>query len=73
MSLLDHIEFSDLRIFVTILRTGSFKAAAIQLGLTPSATSHAMKRLEERLSTQLLYRSSRAISPTAAGLSLIHI
>jgi DNA-binding transcriptional regulator YdaS (Cro superfamily) len=40
MSLLDHIEFSDLRIFVTILRTGSFKAAAIQLGLTPSATSH---------------------------------
>jgi DNA-binding transcriptional LysR family regulator len=34
MSLLDHIEFSDLRIFVTILRTGSFKAAAIQLGLT---------------------------------------
>ncbi|OWY36835.1 LysR family transcriptional regulator [Herbaspirillum aquaticum] len=70
MSLLDHIEFSELRIFVTILRTGSFKAAAIQLGLTPSATSHAMKRLEERLSTQLLYRSSRAISPTAAGSEL---
>jgi DNA-binding transcriptional LysR family regulator len=29
-----------------------------------------MKRLEERLSTQLLYRSSRAISPTAAGSEL---
>ncbi|HZG21332.1 LysR family transcriptional regulator [Herbaspirillum sp. BH-1] len=70
MSLLDHVDFSDLRVFVTILRTGSFKAAAIQLGLTPSATSHAMKRLEERLSTRLLYRSSRAVSPTAAGSEL---
>jgi DNA-binding transcriptional LysR family regulator len=70
MSLLDHIDFSDLRVFVTILRTGSFKAAAIQLGLTPSAASHAMKRLEDKLSTQLLYRSSRAVSPTAAGAEL---
>lgn len=70
MSLLDHVDFSDLRIFVTILRTGSFKAAAIQLGLTPSAASHAMKRLEEKLSTQLLYRSSRAVAPTAAGAEL---
>jgi len=70
MSLLDHVDFSDLRVFVTILRTGSFKAAAIQLGLTPSATSHAMRRLEERLSTRLLYRSSRAVSPTAAGSEL---
>ncbi|MBP0600668.1 LysR family transcriptional regulator [Herbaspirillum sp. LeCh32-8] len=70
MSMLDHVDFSDLRVFVTILRAGSFKAAAIQLGLTPSAASHAMKRLEEKLSTRLLYRSSRAISPTAAGAEL---
>lgn len=70
MSLLDHVDFSDLRVFVTILRTGSFKAAAIQLGLTPSATSHAMKRLENKLSTQLLYRSSRAVSPTPVGVEL---
>jgi len=70
MPLLDHIDFADLRVFVTILRTGSFKSAAIQLGLTPSAASHAMKRLEARLATRLLNRSSRAVSATAIGSAL---
>jgi DNA-binding transcriptional LysR family regulator len=70
MSLLDRIEFSDLRVFVTIVRTGSFKAAAIQMGMTPSAASHAMRRLEERLETKLLNRSSRAVSVTPIGKEL---
>lgn len=70
MSLFDRIELGDLRVFVTIMRTRSFKAAAIQLGLTPSAASHAMRRLEERLGSKLLNRSSRAVSPTDTGLAL---
>jgi DNA-binding transcriptional LysR family regulator len=70
MSLLDRIEFPDIRVFVTIVRTGSFKAAAIQMGMTPSAASHAMRRLEERLETKLLNRSSRAVSVTQIGKEL---
>lgn len=70
MSVFDRIELADLRVFLTIMRTRSFKAAAIQLGLTPSAASHAMRRLEERLDAKLLNRSSRAVAPTETGLAL---
>ncbi|SMH43435.1 LysR family transcriptional regulator [Azospirillum agricola] len=70
MSLLDRIDLADLRLFLTILRRGSFKAASIELGLTPSATSHAMRRLEERLQARLLNSTSRAVAPTDLGLEL---
>jgi DNA-binding transcriptional LysR family regulator len=70
MSLFDRVDLTDLRVFLTIMRTGSFKGAAIQLGLTPSAVSHAMRRLEERLATKLLNRSSRAVSATDVGREL---
>ncbi len=70
MSVFDRIELADLRVFLTIMRTRSFKAAAIQLGVTPSAASHAMRRLEERLGAKLLNRSSRAVAPTDTGLAL---
>ena len=70
MSIFDRVDLADLRVFLTIMRTGSFKGAAIQLGLTPSAVSHAMRRLEERLATKLLNRSSRAVSATDVGREL---
>ncbi len=66
----DRVELPDLRVFITIVRAGSFKAAAVQLGLTSSAVSHAMRRLEERLGTKLLNRSSRSVSPTDTGREL---
>jgi DNA-binding transcriptional LysR family regulator len=70
MSIFDRIDLPDLRVFLTITRTRSFKGAAIQLGLTPSAVSHAMRRLEERLATKLLNRSNRAVVPTDTGRDL---
>lgn len=70
MSIFDRVDLTDLRVFLTIMRTGSFKGAAIQLGLTPSAVSHAMRRLEERLAVKLLNRSSRAVSATDVGREL---
>lgn len=70
MSIFDRVDLTDLRVFLTIMRTGSFKGAAIQLGLTPSAVSHAMRRLEERLAVKLLNRSSRAVSATDVGRDL---
>lgn len=70
MGLLDRIDFSDLRLFITIVRRRSFKAAAIELGVTPSAASHAIRRLEERLGAKLLNRTSRAVAPTDLGAEL---
>ncbi|EFH11948.1 LysR substrate-binding domain-containing protein [Teichococcus cervicalis] len=46
---------------------GSFSAAGRRLGLTPSAVSRLVSRLEDRLGTPLLLRSTRALRPTAEG------
>ena len=70
MSKSDRIDFADLKSFLAIVRCRSFKLAAIELGQTPSAVSHAMRRLEDRLGAKLLNRSSRAVSATAAGRDL---
>ncbi|MBU6488535.1 MAG: LysR family transcriptional regulator [Burkholderiales bacterium] len=70
MSKTDRIDFADLKSFLAIVRCRSFKLAAIELGQTPSAVSHAMRRLENRLGAKLLNRSSRSVSATAAGRDL---
>ncbi len=70
MAKTDRIDFADLKSFLAIVRCRSFTLAAIELGQTPSALSHAMRRLEDRLGTKLLNRSSRAVSATGVGQDL---
>ncbi|CAH2943465.1 MAG: Transcriptional regulator, LysR family [uncultured Paraburkholderia sp.] len=70
MSKNDRVDFADLKLFLAIVRCGSFRLTAIEAGQTPSAVSHAMRRLEDRLGAKLLNRMSRAVSPTEAGLDL---
>ncbi len=53
--------------FVTVARERSFTRAAAQLGVTPSALSHSMRNLEERLGVRLLNRTTRSVTPTEAG------
>jgi DNA-binding transcriptional LysR family regulator len=57
----------SLEIFAAVIDTGSFSAAGRVLGLTPSAVSRAVDRIEARLGVRLLLRSTRAISLTAEG------
>ena len=57
--------------FATIARAHSFTRAAADLGLSPSALSHAIKGLEVRLGVQLLARTTRCVAPTPAGESLL--
>ena len=66
----DRTDLADLRLFLTIVRRNSFTSAAIELGLSPSAASHAMRRLEEKLGAKLLNRTSRAVMPTDLGAEL---
>ena len=56
--------------FEAAARHASFTKAAEELNLTPGAISHAIKALEQRLDQQLFDRKGRAVTLTAAGLSL---
>lgn len=58
---------ADLQVFATVARTRSFKRSAIELGITSSAVSHAIRRLETRFGTVLVNRNSRRVTPTVQG------
>jgi DNA-binding transcriptional LysR family regulator len=57
----------DMAVFVRAVDAGSFSAAARQLGVTPSAVSRQVARLESVLRVRLLARSTRKLSLTEAG------
>lgn len=63
--------FNDLLAFVTVAREESFTRAAVKLGVSQSALSQTVRGLEERLGLRLLTRTTRRVSPTAAGERLL--
>ncbi len=63
---------SDLTAFAVSARTRSFTVAEAELRVSPSALSHAMLALEERLDLRLLARTTRSVAPTEAGLALLN-
>jgi len=62
---------SDLSTFLMIAREKSFTKAAAKLSLSPSALSHTIRLLEERLGVRLLTRTTRSVSLTDAGERLL--
>ena len=64
---------SDLLAFRAVARERSFTRAAAQLGVSPSALSHTLRGLEERLGVRLLTRTTRSVAPTDAGERLLGI
>lgn len=64
--------FKALRLFVAVLDHGSFSEVARREGLAPSSISRQIQLMEQALSQQLLYRHTRAVSPTEAGRLLGH-
>lgn len=60
----------DLASFLAIARHGSFRRAADAIGCTPSALSHALRTLEERLDVRLFNRTTRSVTLTEAGAQL---
>lgn len=61
---------AELNVFMAIARHGSFRRAAIELRVTPSALSHALRGLEERLAVRLFNRTTRSVALTEAGQRL---
>ncbi|HEY0622666.1 LysR family transcriptional regulator [Sphingomonas sp.] len=57
----------SLEVFAAVAAQGSFSAAGRVLGLTPSAVSRTVDRIEARLGVRLLLRTTRALTLTAEG------
>ncbi|TMP33921.1 LysR family transcriptional regulator [Pseudoalteromonas rubra] len=62
-----HVSLQALRAFEAAARHGSFKHAAEELALTPTAISHHISKLEDRLNVRLFIRQTRKIALTDAG------
>jgi DNA-binding transcriptional LysR family regulator len=62
---------ADLVAFFAVAREQSFTRAAAKLGVSPSALSHTIRKLEERLGVRLLTRTSRSVSTTEPGERLL--
>lgn len=57
----------ELEAVTALARRRSFRAAAAEVGLSPTALSHLVAELEARLGVRLFNRTTRSVSPTAAG------
>jgi DNA-binding transcriptional LysR family regulator len=68
---MDRGDLANLTAFVAVADHLSFRAAALRLGVTPSALSHTMRQLEERLGVRLLHRTTRSVGVTDAGQRLL--
>jgi DNA-binding transcriptional LysR family regulator len=62
---------ADLTTFLAIARHRSFRAAAVELGVTASALSHALRNIEARLDLRLFNRTTRSVALTEAGERLL--
>ena len=58
---------ADLSTFLCVANHLNFSRAAVELGLTPSALSHAVRTLENRLGVRLFNRTTRSVGLTEAG------
>ncbi|MFH1499269.1 MAG: LysR family transcriptional regulator [Verrucomicrobiota bacterium] len=67
----DLIESRQLRVFVSVARSGNMRQAARQLHLTPSAVSHALKSFEESLGMRLFERTTRSVTLSREGAAFL--
>lgn len=65
------MELGDLAAFLAVARSGGFREASRQSGMSASGLSEAVRRLEARLGVRLLHRSTRSVAPTEAGARLL--
>lgn len=63
-------DLNDLDAFIAVCETGSMTDAARRLGLTESAVSHLIRRMEKRMGVTLFDRSFRPLKPTVLGTQL---
>src|SRR5690554_2698143 len=62
---------SDVALFAAVVEAGGFRSAAQTKGLSASSLSDCVRRLESDLGVRLLNRTTRSVTPTAAGERLL--
>lgn len=72
MAKLEHNRSGEMEVFTKVVETGGFSSAARLFGMTPSAVSKLIARLEERLGVRLLSRSTRKLQLTVEGEQFYH-
>ena len=65
------VTLSQLRTFVTVVETGTYSEAALELGTAQSTLSHAINELERTLGKKLLERGRHGATPTAFGQAIL--
>ncbi|TPJ31735.1 LysR family transcriptional regulator [Mesorhizobium sp. B2-7-2] len=68
---MDRDLLTHLPVVVAVARRGGFALAAAELGMSPSAVSHAVRLVEERIGQPLFARTTRSVSLTEAGKALV--
>lgn len=66
-------DLADFRMVLTLVQSGSFRAASDVLGMSPSALSRQIAGLEARLGSRLFDRDTRNVAPTASGQALARL
>lgn len=70
---MNRTKLSQLAVLACVARRGSFRAAADELGIAPSAVSHAVTALETSLGLRLIARTTRSAAPTEEGRRLLEV
>jgi DNA-binding transcriptional LysR family regulator len=68
---MNRASLAELEAVATVARAGGFRAAARELGVSPSALSHSIAALEDRLHVRLFNRTTRSVALTAAGEAFV--
>lgn len=68
---MNRADLPHLAVLAAVARNRGFRGAGRELGIAPSAVSHAVSLLEGRLGVRLLARSTRSVAPTEAGAQLL--
>jgi DNA-binding transcriptional LysR family regulator len=68
---MNRTQLSQLVVFAAVAEARSFRGAALELGIAPSAISHAITSLEASLGLRLLARTTRSVAPTEEGRLLL--
>lgn len=70
---MNRTQLSQLAVLASVAQHGSFRAAASELGIAPSAVSHAIAALESSLGLRLMARTTRSAAPTEEGRRLLDV
>jgi len=68
---MNRTQLSQLAVLAVVAEARSFRKAAAELGIAPSAVSHAVSALEASLGVRLLARTTRSVAPTEEGRLLL--